>query len=58
MPAQSADDEQAELQTATDSAVLKTGVGTDGLTETERNQRAAARRYKSPSKDKKSSATL
>lgn len=57
MPAKSAADEQAELQTVTDPAVLKTEA-TDGLTETERSQRAAARRYKFYSKDKKSSATL
>ncbi|XP_010731940.3 pentatricopeptide repeat-containing protein 1, mitochondrial [Larimichthys crocea] len=56
MPAKSAADEQAELQTVTDPAVLKTEA-TDGLTETERSQRAAARRYKFHSKDKKSSAT-
>lgn len=57
MPAQSAEDEQAELQSETDSAVLKTEAA-DGLTKRERNQKAAARRYKSHNKDKKSSATL
>ncbi|XP_044046594.1 pentatricopeptide repeat-containing protein 1, mitochondrial [Siniperca chuatsi] len=57
MPAQSAEDEQAELQSETDTAVLKTEAA-DGLTETQRNQRAAARRYNSRNKDKRSSAAL
>ncbi|KAM9363569.1 pentatricopeptide repeat-containing protein 1, mitochondrial [Symphorus nematophorus] len=57
MPAQSAEDEQAELQSETDAAVLKTEA-TDGLTEAQRNQRAAARRFNSRNKDKKSSAAL
>ncbi|XP_070779577.1 pentatricopeptide repeat-containing protein 1, mitochondrial [Enoplosus armatus] len=55
MPAQSAEDEQAELQAETDTAVLKIE---DGLTETQRNQRAAARRYNIRNKNKTSSAAL
>lgn len=55
MPAQSAEDEQAELQSETDSVVMKTE-DADGLTESQRNQRAAARRYNSY--NKKSSAAL
>lgn len=51
VPAQSADDVQAELQLQRDTAVLKTEAE-DGLTEAERNQRAAARRYHSRNKDK------
>lgn len=51
-PAQSAEDEQAELQSRTDSAVMITEAA-GGLTESQRNQRAAARRYNSR---KKSSA--
>ncbi|TDH15737.1 hypothetical protein EPR50_G00013020 [Perca flavescens] len=57
MPAQSTDDEQAELQSKTDTEVLKTEAA-DGLTETQRNQRAAARRYNSRNKDKASTAAL
>ncbi|XP_031145313.1 pentatricopeptide repeat-containing protein 1, mitochondrial [Sander lucioperca] len=57
MPAQSAEDEQAELQSKTDTEVLKTEAA-DGLTETQRNQRAAARRYHSRNKDKASTAAL
>ncbi|XP_053193345.1 pentatricopeptide repeat-containing protein 1, mitochondrial [Scomber japonicus] len=54
MPAHSAEDEQAaELQAQTDSAVLKTEGG-DVLTEAERKQRAAARRYNTRNKDKRS----
>lgn len=56
MPAQSAEDEQeAELQAEMDPAVLKTEAA-DGLTEAQRNQRAAARRYRSCNKDKTSSS--
>lgn len=51
-PALSAEEEQAEQQAQSDSAVTKTEAS-DGLTESERNQRAAARRYNSR---KKSSA--
>ncbi|XP_029002631.1 pentatricopeptide repeat-containing protein 1, mitochondrial [Betta splendens] len=51
MPAQSDDDTQVELQLQTDSALLK-AEAVDGLTEAERNQRAAARRYNSRNKDK------
>lgn len=57
MPAQSAEDEQAELQSETDAAALKTEAA-DGLTEAQRNQRAAARRFNSRNKDKTSSAAL
>ncbi|XP_037621128.1 pentatricopeptide repeat-containing protein 1, mitochondrial [Sebastes umbrosus] len=57
MPAQSAEDVQAELQSETDAEVLKTEVA-DGLTENQRNQRAAARRYNSDYKGKTSIATL
>lgn len=52
MPAQGADDKQAELQT--DSVVVKTEAA-DGLTESERNQRARARRHHSRNKDKTNS---
>ncbi|XP_029288099.1 pentatricopeptide repeat-containing protein 1, mitochondrial [Cottoperca gobio] len=57
MPAQSAVDEQAELQSEMDAAVLKTEAA-DGLTESERNMRGAARRYGSRNKDKTSRADL
>lgn len=57
MPAQSAEDEQAEQQVGTDTAGLKTEAE-DGLTETQRNQRAAARRYNSRKNNKMSSAAL
>lgn len=57
MPAQSAEDEQAAPQRETDSAVAVTG-DADGLTESQRKQRAAARRYHSRNKDSKSSAAL
>ncbi|XP_054460515.1 pentatricopeptide repeat-containing protein 1, mitochondrial [Anoplopoma fimbria] len=56
MPAQSAEDDQADLESETDSEVMKTE--DDGLTEAQRNQKAAARRYKPRNKDKKSSAAL
>lgn len=57
MPAQSAEDEQAEQQVGTDTAGLKTEAE-DGLTDTQRNQRAAARRYNSRKNNKMSSAAL
>ncbi|KAG7485685.1 hypothetical protein JOB18_015880 [Solea senegalensis] len=57
MPAQDAEDENAELQTETDAAQLKTECE-DGLTEALRNQRAAARRYNSHKQNKTSSAAL
>ncbi|KAL7404720.1 hypothetical protein ABVT39_018485 [Epinephelus coioides] len=57
MPAQGAEDDQAGLQSEADAAVLKTEAE-DGLTENQRNQRAAARRYNSRKKDKTSSAAL
>ncbi|XP_040891104.1 pentatricopeptide repeat-containing protein 1, mitochondrial [Toxotes jaculatrix] len=44
MPAQGVEDEQAELQTETSAADLKTEAA-DGLTQAQRNQRTAARRY-------------
>ncbi|KAM7010123.1 uncharacterized protein LKV04_001959 [Tautogolabrus adspersus] len=50
MPAESADDEQAELQTEMDAAE-----GEGELTESQRKQRAAARRFNSRKKDKTSS---
>lgn len=53
-PAQSAEDEQAEPQTQADSAATKTEAS-DALTESQKNQRAAARRYNSR---KKSGAPL
>lgn len=53
-PAQSAEDEQAEPQTQMDSAATKTETS-DALTESQKSQRAAARRYNSR---KKSSAPL
>lgn len=56
MPAQSAEDEQAALQSEADSAVARTEAA-DELTESQRNQRAAARRYNSRNA-KKSSAAL
>ncbi|XP_034544007.1 pentatricopeptide repeat-containing protein 1, mitochondrial [Notolabrus celidotus] len=52
-PAQSPEDEQTSLQTATDAAVLKTEAA-DGLTENQRSRRAAARRVNTR-KDKMSS---
>ncbi|XP_049427617.1 pentatricopeptide repeat-containing protein 1, mitochondrial [Epinephelus fuscoguttatus] len=57
MPAQGAEDDRAGLQSEADAAVLKTEAE-DGLTENQRNQRAAARRYNSRKKDKTSSAAL
>lgn len=56
MPAQSAEDEKAELQSKTSSAVLETEAA-DAVTEVQRNQRAE-RRFNSRKKDKKSSAAL
>ncbi|XP_069024094.1 pentatricopeptide repeat-containing protein 1, mitochondrial [Embiotoca jacksoni] len=53
MPAQSAEEEQAGLQSETDAAVLKPEAA-DGVTEAQRNQRAAARRFHSHNKDKRS----
>lgn len=53
-PAQSAEDEQAEPQIQMDSAATKTETS-DALTESQKSQRAAARRYNSR---KKSSAPL
>lgn len=55
LPAQSSDEEQLELQSQTDGAVMKTEAA-DGLTEAQRNQRAAAGRYKSRHRDKASRA--
>lgn len=49
-PAQSAEDEQAELQRQTDSATTRTDA-LDELTESQKNQRAAARRYHSRRKN-------
>uniref|UniRef100_UPI0037E6FB8F pentatricopeptide repeat-containing protein 1, mitochondrial n=1 Tax=Semicossyphus pulcher TaxID=241346 RepID=UPI0037E6FB8F len=57
MPAQSAEDKQAELQAETDADVLKTEAA-DGLTENHRNQKAAARRFNSRKKDRTDSAAL
>ncbi|XP_041790247.1 pentatricopeptide repeat-containing protein 1, mitochondrial [Chelmon rostratus] len=57
MPAQSVEDEEAELQSKTDSAVMKTEAA-DALTEAQRNQRTAATRFNSHKKDKKSRAAL
>lgn len=54
MPALSADEEQAQLQSKTSAVVLKTE-GADRLPEPQKNQRAAARRYHPRNKDKKSS---
>lgn len=57
MPAHSAEDEQAaDLQTQTDTAVLKTEAA-DVVSNTQRNQRAAARRFNSRNKDKRSSSS-
>ncbi|XP_076583551.1 pentatricopeptide repeat-containing protein 1, mitochondrial [Chaetodon auriga] len=56
MPAQSAEDEKAELQSKTSSAALKAEAA-DAVTEVQRNQRAE-RRFNSRKKDKKSSAAL
>uniref|UniRef100_A0A8D2ZD88 Pentatricopeptide repeat domain 1 n=1 Tax=Scophthalmus maximus TaxID=52904 RepID=A0A8D2ZD88_SCOMX len=54
MPAQDDEGEQVELQTETDAAEdLKTDVS-DELTQAQRNQRAAARRFGSHKKDKTS----
>lgn len=57
MPAQTLEDEQAQLHSETDSAVTKTDAA-DGLTESQRNQRAAARRFNSQRKNKKSALAL
>ncbi|XP_072240848.1 pentatricopeptide repeat-containing protein 1, mitochondrial [Leuresthes tenuis] len=46
LPAQSAEEEQVELQAEMEGAVLKTEAA-DGLTGAQRNKRAAARRYHS-----------
>lgn len=53
MPAHSSDDAQVELQLQRDSTKAEAA---DGLTQAERNQRAAARRYHSRNKDKTNSA--
>lgn len=56
MPAQSAEEEQGALQSQTDAAELRTEA-TDGLTEAQRNHRAAARRCHTRNRDRKSSST-
>ncbi|CAJ1054055.1 pentatricopeptide repeat-containing protein 1%2C mitochondrial [Xyrichtys novacula] len=56
MPAQSAEDERAALQSQMDTAELKPEV-TDGLTESQKHRRAAARRVKSHQKEKMSSSS-
>ncbi|KAM8879188.1 pentatricopeptide repeat-containing protein 1, mitochondrial [Spinachia spinachia] len=53
MPAQGAEDDPSE----TDAEALKTE-GADGLTAAQRNQKAAARRFKPHNKDKRSSSAL
>lgn len=55
MPAQSAEEEQGALQSQTDAAELRTEAA-DGLTEAQRNHRAAARRYHTRNRDRKSSS--
>lgn len=57
MPAQSAEDHQADLKSEADVRGLKTEAA-DGLTAAQRNQRAAARRFKPHNKDKRSSSAL
>ncbi|XP_068445075.1 pentatricopeptide repeat-containing protein 1, mitochondrial isoform X2 [Clinocottus analis] len=57
MPAQGSEDDQAELQCETETDGQKPEVA-DGLTVSQRNQRAAARRYKPHSKNKRSSTSL
>lgn len=56
MPAQSAEEEQGALQSQTDAAELRTEAA-DGLTEAQRNHRAAARRCHTRNRDRKSSST-
>uniref|UniRef100_A0A672IFK1 Pentatricopeptide repeat domain 1 n=1 Tax=Salarias fasciatus TaxID=181472 RepID=A0A672IFK1_SALFA len=55
MPAQSTDGETEEPQPQSDAAPMKTEA-VDGLTEAQRNQRAAARRFYSRNPDKKRNA--
>lgn len=55
MPAQSAEEPQAELRSQTDAAALTTEAA-DGLTEAQRNQKAAARRYHTRNRSKTSSS--
>ncbi|XP_061575860.1 pentatricopeptide repeat-containing protein 1, mitochondrial [Cololabis saira] len=52
MPVQSAEDDQSDLQSEMDDAVLKTEAA-DGLTQAQRNQKAAARRYHSRHRDER-----
>lgn len=51
MPAQSAEEPQAELQSKTDAVALRAEAA-DGLTEAQRSQRAAARKYHTRNRDK------
>ncbi|KAL6110981.1 ptcd1 [Pungitius sinensis] len=57
MPAQSAEDDQADARPETEAEGRKTEAA-DGLTAAQRNQRAAARRFKPHNKDKRSSEAL
>ncbi|GAA6221625.1 pentatricopeptide repeat-containing protein 1, mitochondrial-like [Lates japonicus] len=57
MPAQGAEDKQAEVQTEPDAAALETEAA-DGLSQPQRNQKAAARRYYSRNKGKTSSTAV
>lgn len=57
MPALSKEDEQVQLQMERDCALVKKDA-TDGLTESQRRQAAAARRFKSQTKSKKSTSNL
>uniref|UniRef100_A0A8C2WEU5 Pentatricopeptide repeat domain 1 n=1 Tax=Cyclopterus lumpus TaxID=8103 RepID=A0A8C2WEU5_CYCLU len=57
MPAQGAEDDRAELQSETETEGRKPGAA-DGSTSAQRNQRAAARRYKPHSKERSSTAPL
>lgn len=57
MPALRKEDEQAQRQMERDSALMKRDA-TDGLTESQRRQAAAARRFKSQMKSKKSTSNL
>lgn len=57
MPALSKEDEQVQLQMERDSALVKKDA-TDGLTESQRRQSSAARRFKSQMKGKKSTSNL
>lgn len=57
MPAQTSEDEQVQLQSEMDSPVTKTDAA-DGLTDSQRNQRAAARRFNSQRNNKKRALPL